>query len=283
MTSRAHRIGRVLAAAVATATVATALSVSLAAAVSPLDCKVYNVDKDIGRNTLQRAVWAADPGDTLLVQGTCVGTTRVTKDLHIGYMGTPAAPLPLGDGFVIDQEATLRSGSWRPTLIIDPSVDDFRIYRGLTVKQGFVIDDPSAWRDVTRATAPRYWTHWGKARPVLGGSRRGTINDCVVWNASGQKRFGRLPTAIDDAGDGARLVLAGKCWSRSSVEQRVFAHGSRVPGDGGCRILSDDSTVCIDYADFGPPRIKGRIDISADVDEVAFKRLTLTGGVRISG
>jgi hypothetical protein len=281
MNDRAHRLGRALAIAVIAATALTTLPAGLAASASPLDCKVHNVDKDISRNSLQRAVWAADAGDTLLVQGTCVGTTRITKDLHIGYMGTRQAPLPLGDRFVIDEAATLRSGSWRPTLIIDPSLDDIRIYRGLTVKQGFVIDEPSDWRGATRATAPRYWTHWGKARPVLGGSRPRTVNGCVAWNASGQKRYGKLPTAIAGAGDGARFVLAGKCWSGVRIDQRVYVHGSRVPGDAGCRTLPDDSTICIDDADFGPPRVKGRIRISADVDEVAFKRLTLSGGIRI--
>lgn len=281
MTNRAHRLGRVLAVAVIAAMMATALAASVGAATSPRACKVYNVNRDISRDTLQRAVWAASAGDTLLVQGTCVGTTIIRKNVHIGFMGTPAAPLPLGPGFRIDPEASLRSGSWRPTLIIDSSLDDLVIYRGLAVKQGLVIGDPAEWRGVTRATAPRYWTRWGGAHPVLGGYGRQTISDCAVWNASGQKRFRALPPAIDDAGSGARFVLAGKCWGRSDIDRRVYVHGSRVPGDHGCRTQPDGATVCLDYVDFGPPRIKGRLVISADVDEVAFKRLTLTGGIRI--
>ena len=282
MTNHAQRTGRVLAAAMAAAMVATALSASLGAAASPTACRVVNTDKDISRNSLQRAAWAADPGDTLLVQGTCVGTAVIRKNLTISWIRASSSVIPTSPAKRLDSgPPTLRSGSWRPTLIIDPAVDDLRIRPGGTIKQGFVIGDPVDWRGATRKTAPRYWTHWGKARPAFGGDRRGTIDDCAVWNASGLKRFDRLPTAIADAGDGARLVLAGKCWGKNEIRQRVYIHGSRVPGDHGCRQLKGGATVCIDYVDFGPPRIKGRVVITADVEEVAFKRLTLTGGIRI--
>ncbi len=279
MNDRAHRIGRVLAIAATATMVATALAGSIAAAANPTACRVTNVDKGISRNSLQRAVWAADAGDRLLVQGTCVGTTVIRKELTIGALRISSAPFGRPGQAVDSGPPTLRSGSWRPTLIIDPAVDD--LYVQPIVRQGFVIGDPAAWRGATRATAPRYWTHWGKAHPVLGGQQPGTIDDCAAWNASGQRRYGKLSTAIGDAGDGARFVLAGKCWGWNRIEQRVYVHGSRVPGDSGCRALPNGATSCIDYVDFGPPRVKGPIRISAAVDEVAFKRLSLEGGVRI--
>lgn len=282
MTNRPRRLGQALVLALATAVLATASAASVAAAASPLPCKVHDLTKGIDRNSLQRAVWAADPGDVLLVQGTCVGTTVIRKDLTIGPMGTKHLPLPLGEEYVIDPRATLGSGSWRPTLIIDPAVDDLWITPGLRVKQGFVIGEPRDWRIGSKAAAPWYWAHWGGARPVLGGSRRRTLDTCAVWDAGRSGMRSSLAAAVDAAPRGARLVLAGRCQGPTTISANVFVHGSRLPGNHGCyHDPRSDATVCIDYVDHGPPRVKGQLDISADVDRLAFKRLTLQGGIRI--
>ena len=278
---RLNRLGTTLALAAAAAMTATAIAGSLAVAADPTACKVTNVDKGTGRDSLQRAVWAADPGDTLLVQGTCVGTTVVRKDLTIGWTRIIATGR-LGGGKVSDSgPPMLRSGSWRPTLIIDPSVDDLHVLRGGTIKQGFVIGEVRDWRVPDKAAAPAFWTTWGKARAFLGGWRKSTLDICAVWDAADERRSFGLSAAVDAAGPGARLVLAGKCKGPTSVKQSLYVRGSRLPGDQGCREAPDDVIECIDYIDHGPPKIKGRLDISADVDEVAFRRLTLKGGVRI--
>jgi hypothetical protein len=136
MTIRARRLGRVLAIAIAAALLISALPGSVASAASPRACKVYNLDKEIGRNTLQRAVWAADPGDRLAVRGRCTGATRIGKDLHIRGMRIKSVT---PGGRLLD--------SGRPTiggLVVDPRVDDLTIAKNVLVRKGVSVGSLAA-------------------------------------------------------------------------------------------------------------------------------------------
>jgi hypothetical protein len=79
-----------------TSTAALALAIGMlailvpTAAAKPPPCTVSNTDTDQDYGSLQAAVSAAGAGDTLQVNGYCVGVTTVAKDITIeGVGGTP--------------------------------------------------------------------------------------------------------------------------------------------------------------------------------------------------
>jgi predicted outer membrane repeat protein len=61
-------------------------------------CLVFNKRTGLGSRSLQAAIDAAVGGDTLLVMGTCVGTSTAAKDLTIRGRGNPAFGVATLDG-----------------------------------------------------------------------------------------------------------------------------------------------------------------------------------------
>lgn len=81
---------------VAVALVAGLLAVAPDAHAGPIRCRATNVtDGAPARATLQRAIDAADPGDTIAIRGRCVGAFRVTKDLSLLGKPSPGLPRPV--------------------------------------------------------------------------------------------------------------------------------------------------------------------------------------------
>ena len=120
MQRRGGRLIRALAIAAAAAMLVSALPASLAtAATGEAACKVHNLNKGINRDTLQRAVWDADAGDALLVQGVCRGTTLIRKELDISYLGWAGAPMPLGSQFTATPRGPLK---WALSAPLSPEV-----------------------------------------------------------------------------------------------------------------------------------------------------------------
>jgi hypothetical protein len=58
-----------------------------AAAAKGSNCLIANQASKSSYTSLQTAQNAASDGDTLLVRGTCVGTTKISKDLTINGQG----------------------------------------------------------------------------------------------------------------------------------------------------------------------------------------------------
>src|SRR5262245_6688165 len=63
--------------------VAAMLGIGSTASAAPASCEVDNSTTLAAYTSLQSAIDAASPGDTLEVKGTCVGTSTVTKNLRI--------------------------------------------------------------------------------------------------------------------------------------------------------------------------------------------------------
>jgi hypothetical protein len=61
-------------------------------------CRVTNLERDGTTASLQRAVREASSGDRLTVQGTCLGTVHLRKDLEIAGVGAGTSGMPTLDG-----------------------------------------------------------------------------------------------------------------------------------------------------------------------------------------
>ncbi len=259
----ARRMAQALTVALVTALLLSALSVAAVTAASPTRCKVWNTDKQIGRNTLQRAVWAASPGDHLVVRGTCVGITFIRKDIHISGIRIMAAA---GDARVRDSgPATLRSGSKRPTLVVDPAVTDLSIERGLTLRGGFIIGNIREWRSAVSGAAP--------------------ASSMVECRIPGRDGGGNLQEAVSAASPGQRLGFIGTCVGQTRIDTALHIFGARfVASSFGC-----DKHGCWGpvRTDTGPPRIRsdGRgaaIQVASDVDDLTIRAAAIRGGITIT-
>lgn len=89
-----------------------AISVALfapAAAGSPPTCAITNDHTSYG--SLQQAVDAAGPGDTLEVKGTCVGNTLIDQDVTLKGVSNRAFGTPTLDGGAQGRVLTINSGT----------------------------------------------------------------------------------------------------------------------------------------------------------------------------
>ncbi len=275
MHHRLSNVGRVLAIAAVTAMVLAALPGSVAtAATNPKACRVFNFEDGTAHRSLQRAVWAADPGDTLTVRGTCVGTTLVRKDLRIDW--TRSSSYDSKTGRVFDTgRPRLRSGSWRPALVVDPSVDDFSIRPGLVVKRGVVIDDIEAWKGDAKPV-PVAWRGTISTGSAVAASP--PLRACYVQNLDSGVDFRRIQNAVAAASPGDRLTLRGKCVGATRFDKSLHITGVRL-AISAIRCTRTGCTV-VSKADSGPPAI-GAVSVDPSVDELTFKRLTLPGGFSV--
>lgn len=261
---------RVAAVAAAAAMLAAALPASVTAAAGNDACRVYNVDKQIGRNTLQRAVWDADSGDRLILYGTCVGTTVVRKDLTIGWAEASSTPLAKGQA-ASSGKPSIKSGSWRPALVIAPGVDDFRVLPGLPVIGGIVIGDVKGWMGAAKPVPAA----WKSAAPAFIATRaRPSLRACHVRNDSGAQYL-RSQAAVRGASPGDQLSLRGACGGATYIRQDLTVAGWRIAISaqtlGSRRASRKDS---------GPPALT-RVIVDDDVDRLVLKRVRVTNGFGI--
>ena len=217
MTIRARRLGRVLAIAIAAALLISALPGSVASAASPRACKVYNLDQEIGRNTLQRAVWAADPGDRLAVRGRCTGTTRIGKDLRIRGMRIKSVT---PGGRLLD--------SGRPTiggLVVDPRGDGLTIAKNVLVREGFAVVGLAVTKPAMTNSG------WDSAVAPAGlppDTKTTTRYDrtCLVMTDAGAHKD--LQSAIDATPDEGHLSFVGTCSGRVSITKDLDILGVQI-------------------------------------------------------
>ncbi len=262
------KLMRVLAVAAAAAMMLSALPASVTVA-GNTSCRVYNVDKEIGRNTLQRAVWDADSGDRLILSGTCVGTTIVRKDLEIGWVETSTKPIGSGKAVVV--KPGIKSGSWRPALVIHPSVDDFHVWPGLPVTGGIVIGPVKGWMGDARPVPPA----WKTAAPAFIATKaKPSLRACHVRNDSGAQYL-RSQVAVRSASAKDDLSLRGACGGATYIKQDLSIAGWRIAISaktlGSKRISRKDS---------GPATLT-RVIVDDDVDSLVLKRVRVSNGFGI--
>jgi hypothetical protein len=272
MRNGARHAGRVLAIAAAAALVAAALSGSVATAAGPKACKVYNADQEISRDSLQRAVWAADPGDRLIVKGTCVGTTLIAKDLTIGGVRVSSKRLK-GGGTRDSGPATIRSGSWRPSIVVDPRVDDFTIRPGLRVLRGIVVGDIGEWKGDAKPV-PSAWKNAEVASRSVAASASG-LRACNVSNRETGAKFGRSQRAVLVASPGDHLRLRGKCVGETAIDKNLHILGWRISISG--KTFGSDKV----YRDSSGPPTLTKVAVDDDVDSLVLKALRVTNGFRV--
>ena len=256
------KLTRVLAVAAAVALLSSALPAGMATAKAETDCKVHNLGKGIDRNSLQKAVRAADAGDALLVQGTCTGTTLIDKDLDLSYMGWEGAPMPLGRQYVLSPNSRISGGGAGPALVIDPGVERFTINPGLAVAGGIVIGDVEAWDasvPSTIATDPGV-----------------SLSDCHLRNDDTEAEYGRSQEAMDAAGASARLSLRGTCTGETVIDEAARVAGWRIAISA--LTLGGDIE---DAADSGPATLE-QVRVDADVDSLVLKDVRVTDGFSIT-
>jgi nitrous oxidase accessory protein NosD len=125
------RVGLTLAAA---ATGLLLLIGATATATTAAVCRVSNLAAHREYNTLQAAVNAASPGDTLKVSGTCQGDTTISESLTIvGDSGSRSGPATL-DGDNSEQS---------PGTVVTVTAGFTVAMRGLTVEGGNILDHGS--------------------------------------------------------------------------------------------------------------------------------------------
>ena len=263
MTQPGGRLTRILGAAVATALLVAALPAGVSiAAEGDLACKVHNLGKATDRDSLQKAVRAADPGDALLVQGTCAGTTSIDKDLDISYMGWAGAPMPLGRQYVAEPRGRIVSGGSGPALVIDPGVQHFSINPGLQVSGGIVIGDVEAWQDAEPS--------------VIATIPSATLRDCHLRNDDTSAEFAGSQAAIDAAGASANLSLRGTCSGETVIDEAARVAGWRIAISA---LTLGQKSSSVD--DSGPATLE-RVVVDAGVDSLVLKDVRVADGFRIS-
>ena len=275
MQRRSGKLIRVLAVAAAAALLISPPCPRSAAtaAKGEVACKVHNIGKGINRDSLQRAVWAADPGDALLVQGTCTGTTLTSA--RVSTSATWAGPgrrCRWASSTRPSPRGKIRSGSWRPALVIDPRVDDFRINPGLRVLGGIVIGDIAAWRGSTKPV-PTAWRASSATPSAPTWAAR--LRSCYVANDESTARFRRSQAAARAAAPGDHLSLRGICVGETVIGKDLHVSGWRIAISskslGGGRASRDDS---------GPPTLT-RVAVDDEVGSLVLKRVRVTNGFSI--
>ncbi|MFO7532539.1 MAG: hypothetical protein R6W93_08755, partial [Candidatus Limnocylindrales bacterium] len=76
----------------------------------PTACRVHNVESGVTGASFKRAVRAASAHDRLTIQGTCVGTTLIGRDLTITGVRTETSGLPTLDGIGTGPVLTVNPG-----------------------------------------------------------------------------------------------------------------------------------------------------------------------------
>ena len=263
MQRSSRKLTRVLAAAATAALLVSALPAGFAVtAKADVACKVHNLGKAIDRDSLRKAVRVADPGDALLIQGTCRGTTRIDKDLDISYMGWAGAPMPLGSQYVAEPRGRIVSDGDGPALVIDPGVEDLSVNPGLQVSGGIVIGDVATWQD----TLPT----------IIATTPSDSLSDCHLRNDDTQAEFDASQAALDAAGTGVNLSLRGTCRGETVIDEATRIAGWR----NAISALTLDQESA-DADDSGPATLE-RVSVDAGVDSLVLRDVSVSDGFRIS-
>jgi len=233
-------------------------------------CKVFNVDQGIGRNTLQRAVWAAEAGDTLIVRGSCVGTTFIAKDdLTIGNArASVRACTRAGRCRMRDSgPPTLKGGGTRPAIVVHPDASGLDVRPGLLISGGVRVDEVGRPRGSNQPAGAKS----GRSVPDSGLSR------CHVSNRSLGHTYSSMQGAVDAATAGDSLLFRGKCHGRTVFDKDLQVTGHRVATSS---IVCDRHGRCSrpQKDDSGPARL-GSVVVKDGVEGLSLRKLGFRGGL----
>jgi predicted outer membrane repeat protein len=253
--------------------VAFALLVGLSAAptvgaAGPTKCQVSNERTRVGSGSLQAAVDAAAPGDTITIRGTCIGSTTIDRSLTLkGGKTNRAFGTPTLDGggvgrvLFVDYFDPSRAGftlTIESLTITDGFGEDGNGGGGLLIQGGtVVIKDSVITRNSSGVLA-------GGGIQVGGGSLR-LLNATVSDNTAGDGGGG-----IFAAGS---LTIDGSTISGNSAQR---GSGGGVDFVGGTLSVSDSVLIGNDAYAGG-----GALDNHAG--SVTLTRVTVSGNSAISG
>ena len=273
MQGRGGKLIRMLAVAAAAAMSVSALPASVTTAAQDAECKVHNLNKGTDRGSLQRAVRLADPGDALLVQGTCTGTTLIDKELDLSYMGWSGAPMPLGEQYVASPRGRIVSDGLKPALVIDPGVDRLTVNSGLAVVGGVVVDELVGWR----AGPDKLPAKWRTATPSITASTlSSSLSDCHLRNADTGDEFQHGQAAVDVAAPGQMLSLRGSCAGTTRIDKPARMAGWRI----ALSSMSFDGSAA-SAEDSGPATL-AQVRVDDDVDSLVLRDVRVSNGFRIA-
>jgi predicted outer membrane repeat protein len=164
-------------------------------------CLVSNVRTGLGARSLQEAIDAAVPGDTLMVKGTCVGNFAATKALTLDGVSNK----PFG-------QPTLDGGGAGVVLAVSGPIAGFEVrVENLTIRNGLLgIDVDSASVALSRSTI-RDQVGCG----ILGFFASADLTDSVVRDNGGCGMAGRMglrlvrTSVTDNGGFGVGFARGG--------------------------------------------------------------------------
>lgn len=272
MQRRNGKLIRALAAVVATGMLVSAFPANVAAAKGDIACLVHNLNTGQDRISLQRAVRAASPGDALLVQGRCAGTTLIDKELDLSYMGWSGAPMPLGERYVASPRGRIVSDGLKPALVIDPDVEQLTVNSGLVVVGGIVIDELADWR----TEAGGLPLDWRTADPSTTASiPSASLSDCHLRNDVTGAEFQQSQAAVDAAAPDQVLSLRGSCAGTTDIAEPSRMAGWRIAISS---MSFDDEAGSAD--DSGPASL-AQVRVDDGVDSLVLRDVRVTDGFRI--
>jgi hypothetical protein len=277
MTRRARHLAIALAVAITAGLLSVALPASAAAGDGAGACKVYNTSQGFGRDSLQKAVWAADAGDSLMWRGTCEGTTLVSKNVDVLSFRISAMECDRRHDCRVSGDPgmpSLRSGTWRPTIVVDPRVTDLEIVPRGKIHHGVVIDQVANWKRRTRVAPIAWRSHPRSAKgPSALDPARGR-RACLILNLVSGARFEHMQRAVEAASAGDSLTFQGKCTEPIVIDRSLHIQGHRspLPRGAGCAVRGCSAS----RGTTGTPML-GSVTVVAGVDDVALKHLTING------
>ena len=207
------------------------IAVAPGASAAKTTCLVVDTNSDHSYTSLQDAVTAAAPGDTLFVKGTCTGTTEISKNLTVTGQSNGGT-----------KTATLNGGGQGSVLIIDDvtvTLNKLIITGGSNATQGgggilnnngtVTLNDVS----ITRNTAPN------SSGGGIGNTGTGTVTLNGTSSISGNTA-GFDGGGIANFANGGTVTLNG---SSSITGNTAGIDGGGIDNNIGTVTLNDSSSI----------------------------------------
>jgi hypothetical protein len=210
--------------AVALALVGSLLVVTGAGTAANAACRVVNATApSVNYSTLQAAVDAASAGDTLLVRGTCTGTTTIVMSLTIA--GRPRATL---DGNHLGSVITIEGASGLEGVTL----------RDLTITHGTATLDGGGVRNFGSRLTLIDSTVTANTAPRTGGGIQSDHGTVILRDTTVSHNSAASGGGISNGTNGLRL------FGSSSVHHNTASGlGGGIANADGSTALNDDSSV----------------------------------------
>jgi len=180
------------------------------------NCLVANLETGNSHQTLQAAVDAASPGDSLQVKGTCAGNTTITKDLNISGKSNPAFGPATLDGLEAGRVVTIRGS-------VAVTISELRIAHGAADFGAGVATEVDFSRPGTNVVTIVESVISGNTASTYGGGIANDHGIVTLVDSSVRGNTAVTGAGIHNSRDDGTLTLRGK----SSVS------GNHATGDAG--------------------------------------------------